>query len=352
MSAVQSVVVLRALMLGDMLCATPALRALRAGMPQAHISLIGLAWARQWVQRLASVDEFIEFPGWPGLPERTSATLRTQLQFLSTLRKRQFDWALQLHGSGGIVNPMVAGFDARQTAGFADAQAWVPSEAAGHFIEWPTQGTEVERLLRLTDHLGMPRQGLQLDFPLRGADRKAASHLCRSLQGRPFAVVHPGSQLPSRRWPAQRFAEVADLLTKHGLAVVLTGSASEIELTQHVAAAMQTPSLNLAGLTTLWSLGALVEQATVVLCNDTGISHVAAALGTPSVVVSSGGDASRWAPQNAARHRVFSHHVPCRPCAYAHCPIEHPCAMAVEVEAVSQAALAWIPQHMPRTSHG
>jgi ADP-heptose:LPS heptosyltransferase len=338
MRRAQQVLVFRALMLGDMLCATPALRALRHGLPGAHVVLVGLPWAREWAERLDSVDEFAAFPGWPGLPEAPRSDARELLQFLQGLRQRRFDLALQLHGSGVIVNPLVAAFGAARIAGFAGSEAWVPPQDAERFVPWPHQGTEVERLLSLTDHLGWPRQGLALDFPLLPADHEAADRLCRRLGGAPLALVHPGARLPSRRWPPERFAAVADALAEIGLSVVLTGSADETELTQAVAAAMRASATDLAGRTTLWSLGALVERARVVLSNDTGISHIAAALGTPSVIVSSGGDATRWAPADGSRHRSFWHATPCRPCAHARCPIGHLCALGVQVDEVRRAA--------------
>ena len=363
-TAAQSVLVFRALMLGDLLCATPALRALRHGLPGAHIALLGLPWAAALCARLSTVDEFIEFPGWPGLPEREPADVRTLLRFLSDVRERHFDLALQMHGSGAIVNPLLLSLGAHHAAGFASGAHWPHTAGAAdqadeadaaNFTEWPTQGTEVERLLKLTDHLGLPRQGEQLDFPLLPQDRAGADALCHSLGGRPlagepgraFALVHAGSQLPSRRWPPERFAAVADALADAGLAVALTGSVAEAGLTRAVAGAMRAPALDVAGQTTLWTLCALVERAALVVCNDTGISHMAAALSTPSVVVSSGGDAPRWSPADGTRHRVFWHDLPCRPCSHAHCPIGHPCALAVGVAEVRDSALQMAARLLP-----
>ena len=337
---IRRIAVFRALMLGDLLCATPALRALRHHHPDAEITLVGLPWARGLAQRLASVDRFVEFPGWPGLPEQPITDWRALPGFLAAMRAQRFDLALQLHGSGRIVNPLVAAFEARRSAGFASPAASGPPGNEARFIRWPRHGTEVERLLTLTDHLGAPRHGTALDFPLRDTDRDAADRLCAPLRGRRFAIVHAGAQLPSRRWPVERFAAVADALAREGLEIVLTGSAAEAGLTRAVAAAMRAPALDLAGRTSLWSLGALVEWSTQVVCNDTGISHVAAALHTPSVVVSSGGDAIRWAPSDRARHQVLWHDLPCRPCSHVRCPHGQACALGVGVGEVRTLALA------------
>src|SRR5581483_7242337 len=104
---------------------------------------------------------------------------------------------------------------ARWTAGFTpascvpagDGGAWAPDVA----VPWPGEGSEIERCLALTDALGAPRRGLALDFPLRARDHEQARALLAGcgLRG-PYAIVHPGAQWASRRWPVERFAAVAD----------------------------------------------------------------------------------------------------------------------------------------------
>jgi len=330
---IDRIAVLRALMLGDLLCATPALRALRHAHPEARITLVGLPWARDWVDRIDTIDDFIEFPGHPELPERR-CDVGAWPAFLAQVQARRFDLALQLHGSGSIVNAIVALFGARRTAGFAAPDAWRPASDAPWYVRWPERGHEIERLLALTDWLGWPRAGIGLQFPVGPADRDALRAAWPDFGARPYAVVHAGAQLASRRWPIERFAAVSERLVERGVTVVLTGTAAEVDLVARLSAAIAYPTVNLAGRTTLWTLGALIEGATHLVCNDTGVSHVAAALGTPSVVVSSGGDALRWAPLDGTRHAVLWHPVACRPCAHAVCPTGHECARAIGVDEV------------------
>jgi ADP-heptose:LPS heptosyltransferase len=103
---------------------------------------------------------------------------------------------------------------------------------------------------------------------------------------------------------------------------------------------MRAPAVDLAGKTSLGGLAALVARARLVLANDTGISHIAAALQAPSVIVASGSDPRRWAPLDRRRHRVLWHPAACRPCAHAACPIGHPCALGVSDERVTREALS------------
>jgi len=337
--SIERIVVFRALMLGDLLCAVPALRALRGGFPRAQITLVGLPWARTLVQRLPRyVDRFIEFPGWPGLPE-APCEVRTLPDFIAQVQAQRFDLALQLHGSGGIANPLVATFGARHSAGFCGREAWRPQSDAALYVRWPESGHEIERLLRLTDALGLARRGQQLEFPVQEEDRAALRALWPGVddEARPYVCVHAGAQLASRRWPLERFAAVADALAESGRRVVLTGGAPEAELVNALAACMNHDAVNLAGRTSLWTLGALIEGAERVVCNDTGISHIAAALGRPSVVVSCGADVARWAPLDTERHRVLWQPMACRPCAHAECPFEHDCARAIRVPQVLHA---------------
>ena len=122
--------------------------------------------------------------------------------------------------------------------------------------------------------------------------------------------------------------------------ILLTGTKDEAAVTAAVRSAMRHPARDLTGLTTLGGLAALVARARLVLANDTGISHIAAALRTPSVIVASGSDPVRWAPLDRQLHRVLWHPTACRPCAHRDCPIGHPCALGVPAEKVVHEALS------------
>ncbi|MPS98063.1 MAG: glycosyltransferase family 9 protein [Pseudomonas sp.] len=335
--APRRVVIFRALMLGDMLCATPALRAFREAWPQARISLIGLPWAQELVRRLDSVDDFEAFPGGPGFAEQPLPDPAHAFSFMQRMRSRRFDLAIQLHGSGQVSNALVARLGARCNAGFAAPNAWFPVNEGRRFCAWPERGNEITRLLSLAGHLQLPLRGVALDLPLKASDHARAQQLVYALK--PYAVVHAGSQLASRRWRPDQFAAVADRLVQAGLSVVLTGTRGERHLVDCVAALMMHKALNLCGKTDLWTLGAVLSSARLLVCNDTGLSHMAAALATPSVVVACGSDTSRWAPLDTRCHRVLWHDVACRPCAYRDCPTDHACAAGVSVQRVVSTAL-------------
>ncbi|MCC8404461.1 glycosyltransferase family 9 protein [Paraburkholderia sp. MMS20-SJTN17] len=335
--APRRIVVFRALQLGDMLCAVPALRALRAAAPHAHIALIGLPWARAFVERYAAlVDELIVFPGAPGFPEQRESDDGLPA-FFAQMRDRRFDLAIQLHGSGGIANDLLQQFGARAAAGFVQ-----PDEAprAGSFIAWPDTLPEPERYLALMNALGAPARDSRLTFPLtaQDIDEYSALRARHGIESERLVLVHPGSQLPSRRWPAERFAAVADHLAAHGWQIAITGTAAEAPLTCAVLGAMSAPAVHLAGATSLGGLAALVAHARLVVCNDTGISHIAAAMATASVVIACGSDTRRWAPLDHARHRVLADYPACRPCMFRDCPYGHPCALNVGVVQVVETA--------------
>ncbi len=341
--APRRIVIFRALQLGDMLCAVPALRALRNAAPQAHIALIGLPWAQVFVERYADLlDELIVFPGALGFPEQPESNAGLPA-FFSHMRARRFDLAIQLHGSGGIANDLLHGLGARHQAGFVQ-----PGEPARHgcFIDWPDNLAESERYLALTGAMGAPAPERQAAFPLTTRDGEEYAGLAsmHGVEAQRLVLIHPGAQLPSRRWPAERFAAVADQLAAHGWQIAITGTAAEAALTGAMLGAMTAPALYLAGATSLGGLAALVAHARLLVCNDTGISHIAAAVATASVVIACGSDTRRWAPLDHSRHRVLADYPACRPCMFRDCPHGHPCALNVGVEQVVAAARAQLAQ--------
>jgi len=334
----ERIAIFRALQLGDMLCAVPALRALRQAKPGAHITLIGLPWAQSFVTRYTHlVDELIVFPGAIGFPEQAETNEHLE-GFWQDMHARRFDLAIQMHGSGGIANDIVGRMDASSNAGFVQ-----PGEPQrdGVFVEWPETLNEILRYTTLMQALGCGADDTSLEIPLNDEDLAEYARLARVFGLRPdrLVLIHPGAQLPSRRWPAERFAQVASTLAGEGWQIAITGAASEHLLTTSVASAMRGRAINLAGKTSLGGLAALVSNARLVVCNDTGLSHVAAAMKTRSVVVASGSDTRRWEPLDRDRHRVLADYPSCRPCAFRECPYGHPCALNVHAEHVVDAAL-------------
>jgi ADP-heptose:LPS heptosyltransferase len=307
-AGIRSVAVFRALHLGDMLCAVPALRALRAAVPEAHIALVGLPSAAQLASRYGGcLDEFIAFPGHPDLPEQP-VRHEGLADFYARMRSREFSLALQLHGSGEISNAVVAAFGARDNAGHVPPGR--PQRLPMHALPYPDRGAEPLRMIRLLRWLGAPVRSCALDFPLlpEDWDELRRSGLARGLRRGGYICVHPGARTRGKCWPARRFAEVADSLSARcGLPIVLTGSAGEADLaaTAAVAGCMRAPAVNTAGPLSIGAMAALMSGARLLICNDTGVSHIAAGLRLPSVVVFGTADMLRWAPIDRVLHRCI-----------------------------------------------
>lgn len=297
---INKIAVFRALQLGDMLCVIPAMRALRAAFPYAHITLLGLPWAESFVKRFHHYfDAFIHFPGYPGLPEQTFDPEQIPL-FLAAMQEQAFDLVLQMQGNGSIVNPMVALMRGRYTAGFWRQEDGCPD--AGLFLEYPENVSEIERHLMLMEYLDIPTLGKTLEFPITAQDVKEFDLLDFPFEAKEYICVHPGSRGSWRQWPPQLFAGMADKFAEKGWKIVLTGTQDERALTEEVASLMVHDAFNTAGKTTLGSLGVLIKNARALLSNCTGVSHMAAALETPSIIISMDGEPGRWAPLNKSLH--------------------------------------------------
>ena len=252
-----------------------------------------------------SID-FLDFPGWPGIPERPPNVHELPAWFANV--QGRFDLALQLHGSGLTSNGFTVMLGAAQTAGY-----FLPGHYCPHpdtFLPYSEEVHEAHLGLNLLDHLGLDTQTLPereaFDFPLAPADCEQWHALAAAHGLRPgeYAMLHPGASASDRRWPVEKFAAVADQLVERGLRVALTGIAAEAALTAAVASAMRHDAVDLAGQTPLGALAAGLADARLLVSNDTGVSHLAVATRTPSVVIFLASEPWRWGPLDRARHRV------------------------------------------------
>lgn len=299
---VRKIGIFRALQLGDMLCAVPAIRALRKAFPAAEIILIGLPWAESFVSRFSNyLDRFIHFPGYEGLPEQPFDK-EEYLSFLSAIQQENLDLLIQMQGNGNIVNAMMADWGATHLAGYYNEESVVDSPL---FMPYPDYGLEKERHIQLMEFLGISVSGHDLEFPILPADEKEYNQLLLPLIEDAYVVVHPGSRGYWRQWPPKFFAAMADEAAAQGYTVVVTGTANERDITTELIKCMHHQCIDLTGKTSLGAMALLIKKAHALIANCTGVSHMADALKTPSLIISMDGEPHRWSPANQELHHVI-----------------------------------------------
>jgi ADP-heptose:LPS heptosyltransferase len=299
---IHKIAVFRALQLGDMLCVIPAMRALRKVYPNTEITLLGMPWAKSFVERFNNYfNRFIHFPGCAGLPEQAydEQSLRA---FIQQMKKEKFDLVLQMQGNGTIVNPLMFLFDAKHVAGFYNDESYVASDL---FLKYPNHGHEIKRHLALMNFLGIKSAGAALEFPLTEKDYCDYAELLIPITEKQYIAVHPGSRGNWRQWPPKFFAALADYCIEQGFTVVVTGTEDEKLITQEMIKCMRHPAIDLTGKTNLGAAAALIQNAFMLIANCTGVSHIASALKTPSIIISMDGEPERWAPLNKQLHRTI-----------------------------------------------
>lgn len=304
---VEKLMVFRGLYLGDLVAATPALRALRRGYPEAEITLVSLPWATALAPHLGDlVDRLLPYPGASGLDGgRTGDELD---EFLTRVRAERFDLAVNMHGRGPISTQLVARFGARRTASFVGEKS-DDTPALDVAVPWDTETHESCKLLLLAEKAGgaptVAYDSVEPELRVREEDVRRALALLPGRLRKPLALVHPGASVSEKRWPEEAFGQTAAGLANRGYDVAVTGSVGEKELARMVSEAAP-GSLDLGGETDLSTLVALVARASVMVANDTGPAHLAYALRTPSVTLfGPSTDAARWGPLDGNRHAVL-----------------------------------------------
>ena len=300
-----TVLVLRALGLGDALTGVPALRGLRRAFPGSRLVLAAPEHLGAWLVRHALVDATV--PADQGLLE------------VSGLGEPP-DVAVDLHGRGPRSHRLLLGLSPGRLVGFACAEA-------GHVAgpPWPHEVHEVDRWCALVREVGGPcgPEDLRLtDWAQR--------------RGR-YAVLHPGASAPARAWPVERWAAVARGLLGEGTPVVLTGGGAERGQCAGVLA-LAPGAVDRSGRTGLDELASVVAGAALVVCGDTGVAHLATACQTPSVLLFGPSTPMEWGPRvDEHLHPVLWHpEVPSD--ADAHARVVDPRLEAISVDEVLHAA--------------
>lgn len=298
---VQKTGVFRALQLGDLLCSIPAIRAFKKAYPEAEITLIGLPWASNFASRFSHYfNKFISFPGFPGLPEQEFDCSAFE-EFSKKTTSLQFNIIFQMQGNGTIVNAMLKRLGSNCLVGFDPSKDNIDAET--RFLKYPDKIHEIDRHLALMSFIGVHSTDTNLEFPIKEEDHEELKKINLPVMRGGYVCIHPGSRGNWRQWPPLYFAAIADYCHVMGFDVVLTGTKDELQIVNQVASLMKNPPQIAAGKTTLGSMAALIAESAAIICNCTGVSHLASALQVPAVVISMDGESWRWAPKNSELQR-------------------------------------------------
>jgi lipopolysaccharide heptosyltransferase II len=327
--------------LGDVLMTTPALRAL--GQPGRRITLLASPAGAAVVPHVPEIDRVIP-AAMPWLPCAPSDP-DTLMDMAAALRAEEFDAAVIF--TVYSQNPLPAAFlcwlagiplrlaHCRENP-YHLLSDWIPDPEPQEVVRH-----EVRRQLDLVAAVGCATDNERLSFRICPEDAVRAVAKLRAAGVDPerrWIVVHPGASAPSRRYPAEHFAAVADQLAESpDLQLVFTGDAGDGPLIDAIMARTRSPAVSLAGMLGLGELGAVLAPAALLIANNTGPVHLAAALGTPVVDIY-----ALTNPQHApwqVPSRVLYHDVPCRFCYRSVCPQgHHDCLRLLEPQRVAQAA--------------
>jgi lipopolysaccharide heptosyltransferase II len=327
--------------IGDVLMTTPAIRALKQGAADRRITLLTSHSGAEAARLVPEIDDVITYNAPWMKPESGS---RRELEMAELLRERAFDGAVIF--TVYTQSALPAAFLCR-LAGIPLQLAHCRENPYALLTDWvretePETGVphEVQRQLDLVGTVGCTVEDdrLSIEVPRAATDRiDQLLEDCGIDRARPWCVMHPGATAASRRYPPASFAAVADELTRDGWRIVLTGAPDEASLVASVRREMRAPALTLAGALDLGEMAALVAAAPLLISNNSGPVHIAAAVGTPVVDVY-----ALTNPQHTpwrVPSRVLSHDVPCRWCYRSICPEGHQnCLRLIEPADVAAAA--------------
>ncbi|SRR6266487_3205882 len=335
--------------LGDVLLMTPAFHALKIAFPQAQLTLLTSPVGAQVGQLDPDIDEVIVYEApwidpWQQLPQESTR----EQAMIALLREKCFDAAII------FTSFRQSSLPAALLCYLADIPLRLAASLDGSGSLLTTRHKhpermmhEVERGFDLISAIGVEPAGqaliLQVPYEAQQAIQDFLSH--KHSDGRPLIVLHPGCSMPARTYSWEQYAEVVTQLAKQTQALItLTGGKNEEELIArilqrvHPTARAQT----LVGAFSFAQFCALIQRADLVITNNTGPMHIAAALKTPVIALFAlTNPPEQWKPWGVA-HRLLYHDVPCRLCYSRVCPYQHECLSLVSPQMVVDAARAFL----------
>lgn len=313
----RNILVIKLRYVGDVLLATPSLRALRESYPTARLTMMVNRGTEDMVKWNPDLHDVI-------VVERGG--IAAQLRELHQVRRRRFDCVIDLtDGDRSAILSWCSGAPVR--IGFNDEHRWRGRLYSTIVSAGPTVVHRVERDLAALSHLGIASKPGPLVLHTSKKDEDTADRLLQELGvmgadgslAKPLVTLHPGARYWFKAWPAERFAALADRLSEtYGCRVLLGGGAQDVEMATAIGGQARSSPVTLAGRTTLLQFAAVLKRCALFVGNDNGAMHMAAALGVPVVGLFGPSNPLEWGPKGE-RVQVIYKEQDCRQCFHPTC---------------------------------
>lgn len=331
-AGVRSVLIVRLRSIGDTVLTTPSLYALKRFLPQARVDILLEDWVAPVLEGFACVDNIITL-------KRGSTISRARVA--RQLRSLRYDVAYNLHG-GTTATLLTRASGAKRRLGYSTYQysRLYTHLAPSPSLLWKRDKTHsVEQQLALLGWTGVPvtdRPPTQLTVVDHAAASVAARlHAAGLNEQTAFAVIHPAAAFATKQWAAEKFARVAEYLDERGIPAVVITAPAEAQLAAELKERSAAPLISFSDLS-LPEVTALAARARLFVGNDSGIAHIAAAVGLPSVVIFGSSNTAHWGPWASAPAEVVLEEMDCQPCHGYYCEkfAQPECILRVPTERV------------------
>lgn len=322
--------------IGDVIMTLPALAAIRKTLPKAKISVLAKPWVAELLHLSPAVDEVILFQS-PGIHSGVAGKFRLAAE----LKKKSFDAAILLQNAiEAAILAHLAGIPVR--AGYnSDGRGLLLTHSVGRTKEI-RRVHQIDYYLEMVKALGFQSAGRDVRLQLGDDYAGIADDLLKkygAVVGAPLIGVAPGATYgPAKMWFPDRFARVADrLIEEFGAQVILFGSRADHKTTEQVCRYAAHPMIDIAGRTTLKEAIALIAKCRLFLSNDSGLMHVAGALGIPTIAIFGSTNPVTTSPVGE-KSFIITKAVDCSPCLKKTCPTDFRCMDLIGADEVYEAA--------------
>jgi lipopolysaccharide heptosyltransferase III len=307
---VRRILIVRLRSIGDTVLTTPSLYALKRFLPQARVDILLEDWVAPVLESFEYVDNVIAI-------KRGSAGTRARVA--RKIRSSKYDIVYNLHG-GTTATLLTRMSGAEHRVGYAHYQyrRLHNHVAPSSSVLWGRESTHsAEQQLALLGWTGVPvtdRPPTHLAVSEQAAARVAARLRSKGLdEAKRFALIHPAAAFDTKQWATEKFARVVEELDSSGLVPVAIAAPTEVHIVEELKRHSSAPVISITDLT-LPEVTALAARARLFVGNDSGIAHIAAAVGAPAVVIFGSSNQTHWRPWATAPAEVVFEELPCQPC--------------------------------------